>query len=114
MTLVLENGNYLPDGRGGFLRAQGTQELLAEALFRLCCRRGAFPLLPHLGSRLHTLAKEKPSAWRMTARQYCAEALEGMNLTVQDVTVTPLEGDKLSLTVYLTAGENTLLAEVKV
>ena len=114
MTLVLENGNYVPNGKGGVLRAEGAQALLAEALFRLTCRKGAFPFLPQLGSRLYTLGKEKPSARAMAARQYAAEALEGLNLTVQDVKVTAAEGDKLLLAVYLKAGKDTVLAEVKV
>lgn len=114
MTLILQKGNYVPDGKGGFLRAQGAQGLLAEALFRLSCRRGAFPLLPQLGSRLYTLTQEKPSAWEMMARQYCAEALEGLDLTVQQVQVTPLEDSALHVAAYLRYHGDTVLAEVKI
>lgn len=114
MTLILEKGSYLPDGKGGFLRAQGAQGLLAEALFRLSCRRGAFPLLPNLGSRLHTLTREKPSAWEMAARQHCAEALNGLPLTLKQVTVTATGGNTLCVTVYLQIQGETLLAEVNV
>lgn len=114
MTLVLQNGNYLPDGLGGFQRAQGAKALLAEALFRLSCRRGAFPLLPKLGSRLHSLIKEKPSAWEMMARQYCAEALEGLKLQVEKVSVTAQGDDCLRVAVYLRYHGDTVLAEVKI
>ena len=86
------------------LARTGTDEggaLVREALFRLTARRGSFPLLPELGSRMHKLAKAKPSAWQALAAQYAAEALEGM----EGVTVTgarPVRtGDGLEMAVDL-------------
>lgn len=61
-----------------------SEALLQEALFRLTARRGSFPFLPDLGSRMYRLRQEKPSAWDTLAVQYAAEALSGL----ADVTVT--------------------------
>lgn len=90
MELFLENGDYTPDGKGGFVRAVGGDELLQRVLFKLTARRGGFPLLPELGSRLYTLPGHKPGEWAILARQYVSEALSGeAELTVAEVTVTP-------------------------
>ena len=62
MELKMKNGDYLPDGIGGEQRVDGTEALLARALFRLSVRRGSFPFLPELGSELYRLGHEKPSA----------------------------------------------------
>lgn len=88
MRMKLRNGDYVADGAGGFVRAEGNSRILEQALFMLTARRGGFPLLPELGSRLYLLPKEKPSAWETMARTYIQEALEPMGLTVTDVTVT--------------------------
>ena len=114
MNLILKNGTYLPDGAGGFLAAEGRQALLNEALFRLTCRRGAFPFLPALGSRLHTLCREKPSTRAMAARQYAAEALETMAVTVRDCTVEEDTNGVLRVTVLLTAEGSDTAMEVLV
>lgn len=88
---MLKNGDYVPDGKGGFLRAEGADEILQRALFLLTVRRGSFPFLPDLGSRLYLLTREKPSRWQSLAGQYAAEALGGeLDLEVTGVTVTPL------------------------
>ena len=55
-----------------------------EVLFRLTARRGSFPFLPELGSRMERLRREKPSGWEALARQFAVEALDGL----EDVTVT--------------------------
>ena len=77
MELRLVNGDYEPDGKGGMASLSGAEEVLARALFRLTARRGAFPFLPDLGSRLHLLLREPPSARQALAVQYAAQALEG-------------------------------------
>lgn len=87
MALLLENGDYVPDGNGGLRTVTGTGELLQQVLFRLQVRRGSFPFLPELGSRLYLLTREKPSARPALARQYAAEALSDM----QDIAVTGAE-----------------------
>lgn len=77
MELMVRDGDYLTDGQGGFLRARGTEEILQRVLWKLCIRRGSFPLLPNLGSRLYLLLGEKPAGREALARQYVAEALAG-------------------------------------
>ena len=110
MELKLKNGDYIPDGAGGFVRCTGPEALLSEALFRLNCRRGAFPLMPGLGSRLHELTREKPGAIRSAARQWAIEALQDMPMTVTDVTVRIIGHDLMELLVQLdAAGQRTTL-----
>ena len=75
MELFLDRGDYLPDGKGGFVRATGGKELLQRVLFKLTARRGSFPLIPELGSRLYLLPREKKSRWAVLGGQYVAEAL---------------------------------------
>ena len=75
MELKLVNGDYVPDGAGGMVRLSGAEEVLARAIFRLTARRGQFPFLPELGSRLYQLGREKPSAREALALQYVTEAL---------------------------------------
>ena len=69
MENKLIGGDYVPDGAGGFVRQTGSEALLSQALFRLTCRRGRFPLLPELGSLLYTLDREsRPAApWRRSS-----------------------------------------------
>ena len=75
MELMVRNGNYVNDGAGGFLRAEGTDELLQRVLWKLSIPRGSFPLLPALGSELHRLGRAKPAERAGLARQYVAQAL---------------------------------------
>lgn len=101
MESKIENGDYVPNGKGGLCRLTGSQEVLARALYRLNARRGGLPFLPELGSRLHLLLREKPSARQILASQYVAEALEGE----KDLRVTGVElsegGERGALTVLL-------------
>ena len=70
-------------------RAEGAEEVLARVLFRLTARRGALPFLPNLGSQLHRILREKPSARLAAAKQYVAQALEEEEqVRVTDVTLT--------------------------
>lgn len=101
MENLLRNGDYVPDGFGAFTRTQELQELLQRALFRLQCRRGSFPFLPELGSRLYELGKEKPSVRDALARQYAAQALEGMELRVADASVTATADDHAGVRIEL-------------
>ncbi len=91
MELMVRDGDYLPDGQGGFRRAEGREELLQRVLWKLSVRRGCFPLLPELGSRLYLLCRQPPGRREGLARQYAAEALAGEeDLEVAEVR---LEGD---------------------
>lgn len=73
--MMVKDGDYQPDGQGGFLGATGREELLGRVLFKLTARRGAFPLMPHLGSRLYLLPRAKESQRGALALQYVQEAL---------------------------------------
>lgn len=101
METRLLNGDYLPDALGGVVRCQGAQALLERVLFRLRARRGQFPLLPELGSRLHQLPRE-PAAQRLSAaRLYVAEALAGEDVAVTDVALSPGPEGQIQLAVRL-------------
>lgn len=101
MELYLRDGDYLPDGKGGLRRAQGREELLQRVLWKLTARRGSFPFLPDLGSRLYRLGREKAGERDSLARQYVAEALaDETELTVTAVE-TAAAGKKLEVTVRL-------------
>ena len=86
MEWKLVDGDYIPNGTGGVDGLSGGEEVLARVLYRLTARRGAFPFLPELGSRLYQLGRESPSARQALAVQYVAEALrEEKDLKVEDV-----------------------------
>ena len=78
----LREGDYCPNGEGAFQQVSGAEELLERVLFKLSVRRGSFPLLPELGSRLYLLPREKPSAREALAASYAAEALAGETVNV--------------------------------
>ena len=99
MELRLRNGDYVPDGVGGLLRAEGREALLQRVLFKLTARRGAFPFLPELGSRLHQLGKVPPAQRQAAAAQYAAEALEGEALSVESAALARGAEGSMALTV---------------
>ena len=114
MELLLRNGDYVPDGRGGFARVTLGEELLQRVLFKLTARRGSFPLIPELGSRLFELPRYKERQWESAARQFVSEALKDeRELTVEDVMVVP-SGDCLMVTVSLSYHGETLNITVEV
>ena len=102
MERKLIGGDYVPDGRGGLETLSREEALLQRVLFRLTARRGQFPFLPNMGSRLYQLGREKPSARQALATQYAAEALR--DEAGLEVTGTQLDygADRLGqLTVFL-------------
>ena len=105
MMMCLREGDYIPDGGGGFQSVSGKEELLQRILFKLTARRGGFYFLPSLGSRLYRLPQEKPSARAALAKQYVEEALaDEVGLEVQEVHWEETNG---ALTVYLSWREET-------
>lgn len=116
MELKLKDRDYIPDGSGGLKRAEGAEAVLARVLFRLSARRGGLPFLPELGSRLHEVLREKPSARLAAAKQYVAQALEQENVEVTDVVLTQTQegaqlvvsllwqGETLSVTTQVEGG----------
>lgn len=102
MELLLKDGDYVPDGKGGFCRVAGAEALLQRTLYLLTVRRGSFPFLPELGSRLYLLLRERRSARAALAQQYAAEALaEIKGLSVQGADLCDRADGKLDLTLRL-------------
>ncbi len=107
MELALKDGDYVREG-AGLRRVGGEEALLQRVLFRLTARRGTFPFLKELGSRLWQLGRLPAAEWQTAARAYVAEALaEEKGLFVEQVTLTPL-ADGGQLTVELTYEGQTL------
>ena len=92
--LILREGDYVPDGRGGFWKAEGEEELLERILWKLSVRRGSFPFLPELGSRLHLLGRIPARERQALAGQYVMEALADEDVVVAGV---ELEGEEMTL-----------------
>ena len=114
MELILQDKDYVRNESGGFARAVGEEELLQRVLFRLTARRGAFPLLPTLGSRIYLLPRYKFSQWEALTRQFAAEALaDEPELSVTGVTVTR-EGDGAWLEIALKYAGGDLSVTVEV
>ncbi len=105
MEFRLVGGDYLPDGRGGFVTVSGAEEVLQRALLRLSVRKGAIPFWPQYGSRLHELSQLKPSVRKSEAAGFVSEALLAEpDIQVEDVRVLEDESGRMRVTVWLTAG----------
>lgn len=114
MELKLRDGDYIPDGVGGLLRIEGREALLQRVLLRLTARRGSFPFLPELGSRLHQLGKVPPAQRQAAAAQYAAEALEDEALTVESAELTAGAEGTMDLTVNCVWQEEPLPVTVEI
>lgn len=103
MERKLSAGDYLPGARGDVQSLGGAQALLQRVLFRLTARRGQFPFLPEMGSRLYQLCRDgKPSARSALARQYAVQALaDEKDLVVTDVQWSDLGENRGHLQVFL-------------
>lgn len=100
--LAIRNGDYVSDSAGGMRRAQGHEALLERVLFRLTARRGQFPFLEEMGSRLWQLGRVSAAGRQAAAEQYVTEALaEEAGLTVETVTLEQREKGNF-LTVKMT------------
>ncbi len=112
MELKLEQGDYCPDGLGGMTRLSDRDGMLQRVHFRLVGRRGAFPLMPTMGSQLYRVMREKPSARQGAAERYIREALEEeTGVTVESVWLA-YEGACCNVTVELSyEGETVAVTE---
>ena len=108
------DGDYVANGAGGQVGLTGEEALLQRVLFRLTTRRGMFPLLPELGSRLWLLGRERGSGRLSAAREYVAEALAAEDVAVETVTLTDAGGGRLRLTAKLLGREGGLTAVVTI
>ena len=73
-----------------------------------------FPLLPEHGSRLYALPQVKASQRALAARQYAAEALEELDVSVDGAELTEGGDGTLGVRVYLTWRGEPLQAEVEI
>jgi phage gp46-like protein len=108
MALMMRGGDYVFDGVDGLRRAEGQEALLQRVLFRLSARRGAFPFMEELGSRLWQLGRLPASVRSAAAMQYVTEALaEEPDVSVESVLLEET-GDGAVLRIGLDArGERT-------
>ena len=106
MELWLKNGDYVPDGKGGFVQLEGEEALLQRVLFRLCARRGSFPMMSELGSRLYLLGREKAGDRTAAARAWAEEALVQENVAVEELRVDESGEGVLLVHPGLRRGEN--------
>lgn len=112
MELMMQNGDYISDGRGGVKRSEGGEEILQRVLFQLSARRGAFPLLPQVGSELWRLPRAKEQQRAALAAQYVSQALAGeRDLEIDECVLEEREGTPW-LTVRLTWQGTPLEAEL--
>ena len=86
---------------GGVVRCKGDEALLARVLYRLTARRGQFPPMPALGSRLYLLGRESVAQRPSAARLYVAEALAEEDVNVTDVQLGPAGEGRMEVTVSL-------------
>lgn len=114
MALLFHDGDYVPDGSGGFQRVKGSAEVLERALWKLSVRRGSFPFLPKLGSRLHLLCRAPAREREALAEGYVKEALADEELTVTAVRFTALAEGRGELAVSLLYKGETLTATMEV
>ena len=113
MELALRNGDYVSDGAAGLRRVQGAEALAQRVLFRLTAKRGGFPFLEGMGSRLWQLSQLPPSAREAAAKQYVAEALaEEEGVRVERVALTQT-GDRAALRMELLWQGQTLPVTVE-
>ena len=88
MGLKIRNGEYVPNGTGGFAEVEGREALMQRVLFKLTARRGAFPFLDTLGSRLYQLGRCPAGQRAALAEQAVSEALaDEPDLRVAGVTL---------------------------
>lgn len=114
MEYLLREGDYLPDETGGFLKARDADEVLQRAVFKLRARRGSFPLLPELGSRLYLLGRERPAGRQSAAEQYVLEALaDEADIKVSAVELSQ-KGDELFVNVTAIYGGEEVSLGLKV
>ncbi len=103
MDFKLSGGDWVPDGKGGFVTLTGAEETLQRALLRLTVRRGILPFWPDFGSELSRLGRVLPSQRDSEADRFVFEALqEEPELMVRDVTVTEVDG-QMDVSVWLSA-----------
>jgi hypothetical protein len=102
MELKLEEKDYQAAERGGLETVSGAAALLQRVLLKLSARRGSFPFLPRLGSRLYLLGREPFDQRQGMAEAFVKEALaDESGLSVTGVTLSELEQGRMAVRVEL-------------
>lgn len=114
MALLFHDGDYIPNGKGGFCTVTGDREVLERVLWKLSVRRGSFPFLPKLGSRLHLLCSYPAKEREALAGRYVREALSDEDLSVTAVTLTQTGEGRGELTVSLVYEGQEMTAAMEV
>ena len=86
---------------------------MERVLWKLSVRRGSFPFLPNLGSKLHLLGREPALQWSALAGQYVMEALSDEEVEVTEVELTP-NGERAALTIWMQWQGESLTATVEI
>lgn len=109
--LALRHGDYMEAG-DGLRSVTGREALLQRVMMKLTARRGQFPFMEDLGSRLWTLGRLKASERQAAAEQYVVEALsDEAGLTVESVTLAAGEAGRMTLTAVLSVSGDRLTVE---
>ena len=100
MELKLRDGDYVAGGNA-LQHVSGKDALLQRVLFRLTARRGNFPFLPELGSRLWQLSRLPAAQQKSAAEAFVAEALQEETVSVRNVELREGEDGVMQLAVRL-------------
>lgn len=111
--LILRDGDYVPDGKGGFRAATGAEEVLERILWKLTVKRGSFPFLPELGSDLALLPRASARERETLAEQYARQALADEEVTLRESSLRYEDG-KAYLTLSMDWQGQELSATVEV
>lgn len=117
MDTVLQDGDFVKDGRGCPVMADGVQALLQRILLRLAVKQGSFVYDRSLGSRLYTLKAASAGAkLEQKAFELVREALKDMPGVVPRRVEARLskEGTTMDLHVLLTVNRQQAEVEVSV
>ena len=102
MELKWKDKDYQPAAAGGLETVSGGEELLQRVLMKLSARRGSFPFLPELGSRLYLLGREPERTRQAVAEVYVRQALASeKELEVSGITLSEPEKGRWDLSVDL-------------
>ena len=93
-SVVLRNGDYVPDGRGGLRRAEGQEAPAGAGAVPADGPPGDLPFLPELGSRLWQLGQLSPPPAAERGGAVCCGGPGGGNrgLSVEQVRFEELAG----------------------
>ncbi len=112
MDTKLENGDFALNSRGLPQTVQGREEILQQAMIRLCTRRGSLPADPALGSRLYQLTAG--ARMEEEAFAYAQEALAPLRqLTVKSASCS-LQDQRLTVRLQLEWEQESIQMEVTI